>query len=323
VANKEFVAKNGIIVGGDATISGNVAFSGTLTQGNIPAEQLTSGKVPIDRIGTNGTANSTTVLAGNDTWVQVTLGFTGSIGATGPAGPAGPAGPTGAAGPTGPTGFTGSQGTQGVQGIAGPTGPTGPTGPLGFTGSRGATGFTGSQGAQGIQGPTGFTGSIGATGPSGPTGPTGPTGAQGIQGATGYTGSKGSFSTTDNAQVASLGVNTAAGPTGTIRATGDITASFSDDRLKTRLGPIENALDKVMALTGFYYTPNEEAQELGYTSLEPQVGVSAQDVEAVLPEIVSPAPVDAQYLTVRYDRLTPLLIEAIKELKKQIDALKA
>lgn len=108
---------------------------------------------------------------------------------------------------------------------------------------------------------------------------------------------------------------------GAIYATGNITAYFSDDRLKNRLGLIENALDKLCSLDGFYYEPNETAQALGY-EVKREVGVSAQQINAVLPEIVAPAPVDAQYMTVRYDRALPLIIEAIKELRAEVEALK-
>jgi hypothetical protein len=127
---------------------------------------------------------------------------------------------------------------------------------------------------------------------------------------------------TTNMQIASLGVGTAAsGTSGEIRATNNITAYYSDDRLKTRLGDIENALDKVCSLTGFYFEPNETAQALGYEVIR-EVGVSAQAVQAVLPEVVVPAPIDEQYLTVRYEKLIPLLIEAIKDLNAKVAALK-
>lgn len=124
-------------------------------------------------------------------------------------------------------------------------------------------------------------------------------------------------------EAVSIGVNTAAsGVAGEIRATGNITAFFSDDRLKTKLGNIENALDKVNTLSGFYYVPNETAQDLGYEAIR-DVGVSAQQVQAVQPEVVAPAPIDDKYLTVRYDRLVPLLIEAIKELDAKVKVLEA
>jgi len=130
------------------------------------------------------------------------------------------------------------------------------------------------------------------------------------------------LATTSNVQIYSLGVGTSASATaGEIRATNNITAYYSDDRLKTRLGNIENALAKVMSLNGFQYEANETAQALGYT-VKPEIGLSAQEVQAVLPEVVVPAPIDAQYLTVHYERVIPLLVEAIKELKKEVDELK-
>ena len=109
--------------------------------------------------------------------------------------------------------------------------------------------------------------------------------------------------------------------TGDITATGNITAYYSDDRLKTKLGNIENALDKVSKLNGFYYEANETAQALGYKPVR-EVGLSAQQVEAVLPEVVAPAPIDNEYKTLHYERVIPLLVEAIKELKAEIELLK-
>lgn len=129
--------------------------------------------------------------------------------------------------------------------------------------------------------------------------------------------------TGSSVQFGSFGVGTAAsGTTGEIRATNNITAYYSDDRLKTKLGAIENALDKVCSLSGFYYEANDTAQALGYKPVR-EVGVSAQEVQVVMPEVVAPAPIDDKYLTVRYERMMPLLIEAIKELSSEIDALKA
>lgn len=130
-----------------------------------------------------------------------------------------------------------------------------------------------------------------------------------------------------------LAVGTTADPnTGGIYATGAITAYYSDERLKNISGKIENALDKLNALSGVYYTNNEVANEHGYTSEETQVGVIAQQVKAVMPEVVKAAPFDLDekgnsksgenYMTVQYERLVPLLIEAIKELKAEVDELK-
>ena len=124
------------------------------------------------------------------------------------------------------------------------------------------------------------------------------------------------FSVFSNSNTSSFAVQTA------ITATGDITAFFSDDRLKDRYSNIPNAVEKVQSLNGFYYEPNITAQDLGYQK-EMHVGVSAQEVNAIMPEVVAPAPIDNKYLTVKYDRLIPLLIEAIKEQQIQIDELKA
>ena len=120
----------------------------------------------------------------------------------------------------------------------------------------------------------------------------------------------------------SVGSTTPSGTAGEIRATNNITAYYSDDRLKTRLGNIENAMDKLLSLDGFYYEANEIAQAFGY-DVKKEVGVSAQQVQAIMPEVVAPAPIDEQYLTVRYERLVPLLIEAIKELSAKVSALEA
>ena len=106
-----------------------------------------------------------------------------------------------------------------------------------------------------------------------------------------------------------------------IRTAGNIVAYYSDERLKDKKGNIENALEKLLTLNGFYYEPNERAQELGYKK-KLEIGVSAQEVEAVLPEIVNDAPIGYGYKTLDYSKLVPLLIEAIKEQQKQIDELK-
>ena len=95
----------------------------------------------------------------------------------------------------------------------------------------------------------------------------------------------------------------------------DVTA-FSDKRLKTDISNIENGLDKVMQMQGVYYKRNdiEDPRE--------QIGVLAQDMEAIMPEIVLTADDDMQTKSVDYGKLTSVLIEAIKELKIEIDELK-
>lgn len=127
---------------------------------------------------------------------------------------------------------------------------------------------------------------------------------------------------TSNVQFYSFGVGTAASTTaGEIRATNNITSYYSDDRLKNRMENISSALEKLQSLNGFYYKANDLAKSLGYTD-KTEVGLSAQEVQKVLPEIVVPAPIDDKYLTIHYERLIPLLVEAIKELSSEVEKLK-
>jgi hypothetical protein len=103
--------------------------------------------------------------------------------------------------------------------------------------------------------------------------------------------------------------------------TGNVTAFASDIRLKTNIEYIENPVDKVLKLSGFTYNFNEKGSELGFDSSVRYSGVSAQEVQEVLPEAVFPAPISDKYLTVQYDKLVPLLIEAIKEQQETITNL--
>ena len=171
---------------------------------------------------------------------------------------------------------------------------------------------------------------------------TGPAGAQGPQGASGVAGTAGSAGGPGPAgapgpsptQVSALGVNTSAGPAGTVQATGDITAFYSDSRLKDVAGKVVNALELLKSINGVYYQQNELAEKYGYpkdTSIH--VGLIAQEVESILPEVIRNAPFDAdkynnsksgeRFLTVIYEKLVPLLIEALKEQKEQIEYIKS
>ena len=80
-------------------------------------------------------------------------------------------------------------------------------------------------------------------------------------------------------------------------------------------------MGKVKELRGVYFEENETAKSLGYNNEKRQVGVIAQEVEKVLPEVVTEAPIDNKYITVWYDKLVPLLIEAIKELSAKVEEL--
>ena len=122
-------------------------------------------------------------------------------------------------------------------------------------------------------------------------------------------------------------VGTTADPgAGAIYATGDITAFYSSDiRLKKDIQPISEPIKKLMEISGVTYKWNEEYLKDkdvdGYFVRETEVGVIAQDVEKVLPEVVATR--ENGYKAVRYEKLVALLIEAVKDQQKQIDELKA
>jgi len=267
--------------------------------------------------GTNGTLGS-----------QGTGGTSGYQGYQGYQGIQGTGGGGGAQGTVGTSGYQGFQGRQGNQGNQGNNGGNGAQGNQGNQGSGGGTGGTGAQGAAGSNGAQGSAGTNGSNGGNGAQG------AQGSAGSNGSQGSAGGFSSGSNAQVNSLGVGTGpSGTTGEIRATGDITAYYSDQRLKDNIKAINEPLHKLQKISGVYYTQNKLAEQFGYQDYREQVGVLAQDVQRVLPHVVKPAPFDMDennqsktgenYVTVQYERLVPLLIEAIKELSSQVQELSA
>ena len=111
--------------------------------------------------------------------------------------------------------------------------------------------------------------------------------------------------------------------TGEIQSTDDITAFVSDIRLKDEISPITKALEKVKSISGFTYKHNETAKvDCNVDTGEQRfAGVSAQEIQKILPEVVKPAPSNSDYLTVQYEKLVPLLIEAIKELSDKVDNL--
>jgi hypothetical protein len=132
--------------------------------------------------------------------------------------------------------------------------------------------------------------------------------------------------TTDDVQFDSFGVGTAAsGTTGEIRATNNITAFYSSDiRLKENIVPITDALNKVNQISGVTYDWTDayiesHGGEDGHFVRKHDVGVIAQEIEAVLPEIVGEN--SEGYKAVKYDRLVSLLIEAVKELSVKVEKL--
>ena len=111
--------------------------------------------------------------------------------------------------------------------------------------------------------------------------------------------------------------------------------NFSDDRLKQKDGLLSGTLDKLNQISAFYYYENEEAKKLGFRNDARQLGLSAQEVQNVLPEVVTIAPFDREidsktgkfksrsekkYLTVDYEKLSAITIEAIKELNAKVES---
>ena len=314
------------------TVAGRVPTAAQLAAGEL-AVNVPDGKLYLKRV-----SGGETVIELGQTGPQGATGpagAQGATGATGPTGPQGPAGPTGATGPKGDTGATGVQGATGPTGATGATGPT-PAHQWSGTSLRFYSGTT--WGAYvNLKGDTGSTGATGPTGPAGPTGPTGATGPAGPQGTIGATGPQGPAGTDGSpdtaAQVlaklvtvdgASSGLDadlldgshasafarlTGATFTGTVTAPNFV--SSSDLRLKSDIAPIADALAKVLTLTGVTYRMAGCEHR--------QMGLIAQDVQAVAPEAVTE--VDG-FLRLAYGNLVGLLVEAIKDLTDDVAQLK-
>ena len=141
-------------------------------------------------------------------------------------------------------------------------------------------------------------------------------GAKTFSAAVSVTNSTASTTTTTGALLVTGGV----GIGGALNVGGDVVAyASSDERLKDNIELISNPIEKVQSLKGVTWSWNENADEL-QKSL-PNVGVIAQDVEKVLPQLVHDR--ENGFKGVDYAKLTGLLIEAIKEQQKQIDELKS
>lgn len=145
---------------------------------------------------------------------------------------------------------------------------------------------------------------------------------------TGYLTVTGVANVVGNAQISSLGVGTAAsGGAGEIRATNNITAYYSSDQnFKENVVVITNALEKTNKIRGveFDWTADYITRNGGvdnYFIRKHDVGVIAQEIEKVLPEVVATR--DDGSKAVKYDRIVALLIEAIKELEARVAVLEA
>jgi hypothetical protein len=231
------------------------------------------------------------------------------------------------------------------------TGLTGTAASLSIGGSAGSTTTATNQSGGTVNATTGaFSGAVTLSGNNGITfGPNSSWSAYLKVGGNGIDGTTAQIAATNgNLHLESLGagypiylnyyrgggvnINGATAVTGAITATTSVTAYYSDERLKKKIGKIENALDKIDELSGFLYVANDIAKQYGYTDDEVQVGLSAQAAKRVQPEVVKPAPFDTNpdgtsksgenYLTIQYERLVPLLVEGIKELRQELNSIK-
>lgn len=288
------------------------------TNGITVTSDASTAVVRIEATGGSGYAGSKgyTGSVGYTGSASTVAGYFGSVGYTGSIG----AGYTGSAS-TG-IGYTGSGGDLGYTGSGG-----GYTGSTGYTGS--SAGYTGS--ASTVPGYTGSIGYYGSVGYFGSFGDTGYTGSLGYYGSIGYTGSVASTvninayasgtyyptMTPEGLGTQSLYTATSVYFNGSTLTAPDFTIP-SDLALKDVVGGIPNALGKLESINGISYYWNDQAKLRGILSDRLQIGVVAQEVKAAVPEIVSEH--DGS-LTVNYDKLIPILIEAVKELNKKIDKI--
>lgn len=245
-------------------------------------------------------------------------------------GAVGPAGPTGT---SGTSGSSGSSGTAGTAGSSGRTGSSGTSGTSGTSGSAGTSGSSGTSGQNGTSGSSGSTGSSGSSGSSGASGSPGSSGTSGVGGASGTSTQVAFFTSTTNLGSDSklywdntnkrLGVGltspgyplevlgNASGIS--IYASHDV-AAYSDISVKDEIEEITNAIEKIKQIRGVTFVRNDSE------SKERRAGVIAQEVEKVMPEVITKK--EDGTLMVAYGNLTSLLIQAIKEQQIEIDNLK-
>jgi len=123
---------------------------------------------------------------------------------------------------------------------------------------------------------------------------------------------------------------------GDIRSNGNITAYYSDERLKTITEYVSDVLPTLSKIRVFRYNCNDLAASYGYDKNKKEIGLSAQEIQKYYPEVVSIAPFDAKYdeetkelisksgekyLTLDYERLVPILLQGIKDLNNIVEKM--
>ncbi len=351
-----FVSGN-LSVSGSAHISGGLTVLGTInaTISGTTSEALNSQKLNNQEAsyyaitGSNiFKANQTItgslyvtndIILNGQSYTAQTSGTSGTSGSSGSSGTAGTSGSSGSSGTSGSSGSSGTAGTSGTSGSSGSSGTSGSSGSSGTSGTSGSSGSSGTSGSSGSSGTSGSSGSSGTSGSSGSSGTAGTSGSSGSSGTTTVTNAaadrvitseggvtiNGEANFTFNGTTAyingALGVGTSTPTTtGLIRATNDVIAYFSsDERLKENFELIQNPLEKLQQINGysFDWIPMEGVHE----NEGHDIGVKAQEIEVVLPELVTTR--DNGYKAVKYEKLVSLLIETNKELLKRIEALES
>ena len=331
---------------GSSGTSGSSGSSGTSGSSGSSGTSGSSGSS-----GTSGSSGSSGTSGSSGS-----SGTSGSSGSSGTSGSSGSSGTSGSSGSSGTSGSSGSSGTSGSSGSSGTSGSSGSSGTSGSSGSSGISGSSGSSGTSGnsfnvlnqgiaivptVSDPTflNFTGAGVVASDSG-TGANitiaGGSGSPGTPTTSVQYNNGGSFAgssdmvfqnTSGLLNVEQLNVGLALGTTATtdglIKAENDVIAyATSDRRLKTNILNIPNALEKVSMLNGITFEWLEfDANKTRaiHANEGVDVGVIAQEVEAVFPELVSTRA--NGYKAVKYDKLVAVLIEAVKELNEKVKIL--
>ena len=296
--------------------------------------------------------NGTATVSGTLRAAKLVGDGSGITGITGTPGPQGPKGDSGAIGPQGPKGDSGAMGPQGPKGDSGAMGPQGPKGDSGAMGPQGPKGDSGAIGPEGPQGPKGDSGAVGPQGPQGDPGTITPnlnyTSTMSFisGGMTMYQDPSASFkyynyvysgafnigygiAGGENSDFYVNGANTyigqrfaSSGIRLTVGVSGDGSSAranswgtFSDLRLKQSVLTIADPLSLVKNLRGVRFQWRRSGRD--------DIGMIAQEVQNVLPEVVTADDSPDHILSIDYAKITGLLVEAIKQQQQQIDSLKA
>lgn len=203
-----------------------------------------------------------------------------------------------------------------IPGATGPMGPMGPTGPTGTMGPAGPTGPQGLAGVNGINGITGATGPQGIQGIQGPAGPSGPAGE--------YNFEPGPISPNDIYTLHNVGIQLNM-PACELDVAGNICANGllinSDKKYKKNIKPISLAHHPLEKIKGHTYFLDKAKYEEQNFSDDLQYGFIAQEIEAVIPELVYTKPNGLK--AVNYTQLIPLLWAYLSEQETAIKALEA